>query len=196
MHKRKKCIFAAQKIMENHNRKREEFKIRLSGVELGKHSYSIDCDNTFFELAEIPELDAGLVKLCIDADISEKMVLLDFHFKGEVALPCHRCLDLVTIDLDYTEHLVVKLVPMISDEEFLEEDDLWVIDENTYELDLFHFVYESISLHLPMQIVHEDDEQGQSTCNPTFLKKLEELSQRDANEIDPRWEVLKNIKTD
>lgn len=182
--------------MENCNQKKEEFKLRISGVELGKHYYSIDCDNTFFELAEIPDLHHGLIKLQIEMDISEKMILLDFHFKGSVELPCDRCLDPVSVDMDFSEHLVVKLVPFVEDMDEVEEDDLWIIDENTYELDLFHFVYEAISLHLPMQILHKDDETGQPTCNPEILKKLEELSEREHDTIDPRWEALKNIKKD
>lgn len=182
--------------MENRDRKREEFRIRISGVELGKHSYSINCDDTFFEIAEIPDLQKGLVKLQIEMDISEKMILLDFHFNGQVELPCDRCLDIVPIDLDFTENLVVKLVPFVNDMEQTEEDDLWIIDENTYDLDVFHFVYESISLHLPMQILHPEDENGVPACNPEILKKLEELSQREHDEIDPRWEALKNIKRD
>lgn len=182
--------------MENRKQKREEFRLRISGVELGTHSYSIDCDNTFFELAEIPDLHNGLIKLQIEMNISEKMVLLNFHFNGNVELPCDRCLDPVTIDLDFTENLVVKLVPFVDDMEKVEEDDMWIVDENTYDLDLFHFVYESIALHLPMQILHADDENGNPTCNPEILKKLEEFSEREHDAIDPRWEALKNIKLD
>lgn len=194
--KTKNCIFAPLKIMENRKQKREEFRLRISGVELGTHSYSIDCDNAFFELAEIPDLHNGLIKLQIEMNISEKMVLLNFHFNGNVELPCDRCLDPVTIDLDFTENLVVKLVPFVDDMEKVEEDDMWIVDENTYDLDLFHFVYESIALHLPMQILHADDENGNPTCNPEILKKLEEFSGREHDAIDPRWEALKNIKLD
>lgn len=174
--------------------KREEFKLRISGVELGKHSFSIDCDNRFFELAEIPDLHEGDVKLQIEMEVFEKMITLDFQFKGYVMLPCDRCLDPVKVDLDFSEHLLVKLVPLLG--EMREEEDMWLVDENEYELDVFHFVYESIMLALPIQVVHPDDENGNSTCNPDILKKLQELSGETQKEdqIDPRWEALKNIK--
>ena len=174
--------------------KREEFKLRISGIESGKHLFSINCDNAFFELAEIPNLQEGLVKLQIEMDVSDKIITLDFHFKGYVVLPCDRCLDPVNVDLDFEEHLLVKLMPWIEETE--EEDGMWMIDENTYELDLFHFVYESIALSLPSQILHPDDENGHPTCDPEILKKLEELTphEKDTDEIDPRWEALKNIK--
>ena len=174
--------------------KKEEFRLRISGVELGKHSFSIDCDNRFFELAEIPDLHEGMLKLQIEMEISEKMIQLDFQFKGYVMLPCDRCLDPVKVDLDFSEHLLVKLVPLLG--EMREEEDMWIVDENEYELDVFHFVYESIMLALPIQVVHPDDENGNSTCNPDILKKLQEHSSeaKKDDEIDPRWEALKNIK--
>jgi len=191
----KKAVYLQPNLLKvNSKEKREEFKLRISGVESGKHSFSIDCDNTFFELAEIQDLHEGDVKLQILMDISDKIIKLDFHFKGYVVLPCDRCLEPVNIDLDFTENLVVKLMPWIEEPE--EEDNLWVVNENTYELDLFHFVYEAIALALPTQILHPDDENGNSTCNPEVLKKLEELTphEKETDDIDPRWEALKNIK--
>ncbi|MBO4645080.1 MAG: DUF177 domain-containing protein [Bacteroidales bacterium] len=127
-------------------------------------------------------------------EVFEKMITLDFHFKGKVQLPCDRCLEPVDIDLDFSENLLVKLVPMIEEPE--EEDNLWVVSENTYELDVFHFVYECLTLALPLRVVHPDDASGKSTCNPEIIKKLEELTPGETQRevIDPRWEALKNIK--
>lgn len=174
--------------------KREEFKLRISGVELGMHSFSIDCDNRFFELAEIPDLHEGDVKLQIEMEVSEKMITLDFQFNGYVMLPCDRCLEPVRVNLDFDEHLLVKLVPQVA--EMQQEDDMWVVNENEYELDVFHFVYESIMLALPIQVLHPDDENGNSTCNPEILKIMNEHSPdaKKEDEIDPRWEALKKLK--
>lgn len=174
--------------------KKEEFKLRISGVELGNHSFSIDCDKRFFELAEIPDVQEGNVALRIDMEVLEKIIHLDFHFKGFVTIPCDRCLDPVRVPLDFEEHLVVKLMPW--QEGIQEEDGIWIVNENEYELDVFHFVYEAITLALPTRVVHPDDENGNPTCNPDILKKLEELSQpaKNDDDVDPRWEALKHIK--
>ena len=86
------------------------------------------------------------------------MITLDFQFNGYVMLPCDRCLEPVRVNLDFDEHLLVKLVPQV--EEMQQEDDMWVVNENEYELDVFHFVYESIMLALPIQVLHPDDENG------------------------------------
>jgi len=176
--------------------KQEEFKLRISGIKLGKHSFSINCDKTFFEIADIPDVLEGLIEVQIEMEVFEKMITLNFHFKGFIQHPCDRCCEPVKIDLDFREKLLVKLVPFVEENEPNEDDNLWIINENEYELDVFNFVYESIYLAIPTRVLHPDDENGNSTCDPNILKKLEELSgKRDANKtMDSRWEALKNIK--
>lgn len=173
--------------------KRDEFRLRIAGISLGNHKFSITCDELFFEISNISELQGGCLQLQIDMENQEKMLNLHFHIQGNVVAPCDRCLDPVEIPLEFTEQLVVKLVE--QPDESLNEDNLWFIDENEYALDVFHFVYEIIRLALPIKITHPDDEQGNSTCNPEILKILENLSLKES-QIDPRWEALKQIKQD
>ena len=176
--------------------KRDDYKIRIAGVDIGTYSYSMICDKAFFELSEISEVEDGLLNLQIEMDKSEKMLDLKFHFAGEVVAPCDRCLDPVTIPMDFDEQLIVNLVPEVE-EDFENDENIWMVDENIYELDLFHFIYETIRLALPHRIVHPDDENGNSTCNPEVLKKLESLSQSEKpQEIDERWAALKDLKLD
>ena len=156
---------------------RDEFKLRLSGVEDGTRCFSIHCEKAFFELAEISEVRDGELDLRIEMTKTEKLVNVLCQFNGYVVAPCDRCLLPVRLPMDFEQRLV--------------------LDENTYELDLFQFVYESIFLALPIRIVHEDDENGNSTCDPQVLAKLEELSQKEEEkESDPRWDALKNLKLD
>lgn len=176
---------------------RDQFKLRLSGVEDGTRCFSINCDKAFFELAEISEVRDGALDLRIEMTKTEKLVTVLCQFNGYVVAPCDRCLLPVRLPMDFEQRLIVKLVPNTGDEPESEDDDIWVLDENTYELDLFQFVYESIFLALPIRIVHEDDENGNSTCDPAVLAKLEELSQKEEEkETDPRWDALKNLKLD
>lgn len=175
----------------------EQFKIRLSGVEEGTYCYSIKCNKEFFELAEISDVRDGDVDLQVEMKKTDKLVELNCHFEGLVTAPCDRCLLPVNIPLDFDERLIVKLVPVVEEGENDDDDDIWVMDENTYELNIFHFVYESIFLALPHRIVHEDDENGNPTCDPEVMRKLEELeNESHEKETDPRWDALKNLKLD
>lgn len=168
----------------------------MAGVVPGSYSYTIVCDNTFFELAEISALQEGQLILQIEVEKTEKLMDMNFHFKGDVSALCDRCLAPVPLHLDFSEKLIVNLVPIV-DESFVNDENIWMIDENDYELDVFHFVYESIMLALPLQIIHPDDENGNPTCDPDVLNKLNEYSAKEnSGQIDPRWEVLKKLKLD
>ena len=174
--------------------KEDEFKLRIAGISLGNHRFSIVCDREFFEIAGITELQEGALNLDIIMERKETMLDISFHFKGEVVVPCDRCLDPVSLPMDFKEHLIVKLVSFA--EEDTEDEKIWIINENEYEIDIFHFVYEAIRLSLPIQIIHPDRADGSSTCNPEILKQLEELSQKEEEQSDPRWNALKDINFD
>jgi len=176
--------------------KRDEYVLRLSGVEVGNHKYSMICDKAFFELTELNEIEEGSINVQIEMEKSAKMLSLQFHFFGEITVLCDRCLDYLTLPLDFTDFLVVNLVSQI-DESFENDDNIWQLHEKAHELDLLHFLYETIELALPSQLIHPDDENENPTCNPEMLQKLAELTPKEnteTTEIDPRWEVLKGLK--
>jgi uncharacterized protein len=181
-----------------HKELKEQFKIRLSGVEDGNYCYSIKCNREFFELAKIADVEDGELDLRIEMEKSDRLAKLTFEFSGYVSAPCDRCLLPVRIPMDFENRLIVKLVAEPEKSAAADDDDIWIIDENTYELDVFHFVYESIFLALPLRIVHEDDENGNPTCDPDILRKMEELENaaKSSKENDPRWDALKKIITD
>lgn len=174
------------------NLKRDEFLLRIGGLTNGTHYVSIHCDKSFFDIAQMEELHDGNLDLQIEMEIQDKTVLVNFDFSGYVVATCDRCLDDVNVPMDFKEQIVVKLVENPAAFDNQEDENLWVIGEKEPMIDVFHFVYESILLALPMKIVHPDDENGNSTCNPLILQKLEELSTKN-DEIDPRWSVLKNL---
>jgi len=177
--------------------KRADFAIRLSGIELGNHKYSMICDKAFFELTGLDEIEEGSIKVQIEMEKSAKMLSLQFHFCGKITVLCDRCLDFLTLPLDFTDFLVVNFVSQL-DESFENDDNIWQIHEKAHELDLVHFLYEAIELALPTQRIHPDDETGNPACNPIMLKKLAELApkqnKKQNTEIDPRWDALKELR--
>jgi uncharacterized metal-binding protein YceD (DUF177 family) len=67
-------------------------------------------------------------------------------------------------------------------------------DEN--ELDLRQYLYEFIHLALPIQRIHPDDKNGESTCDPVMLQKLREHLVREEESNDQRWDELKKLMND
>jgi uncharacterized metal-binding protein YceD (DUF177 family) len=174
----------------------DKFKIRIAGIADGNCRFSIDCNKTFFELSKLLMLHDGIVHVRIEMEKLDKMLNLAFHFEGKVIADCDRCLAPVTLKIEFDTNLIVKLVAHPNEDECKvnEDDEIWLVDENSYELDLFHYIYESLLLILPQKIVHPDDKDGHSTCNPEMLEKLAQCSPAHHQEIDPRWEPLKNLK--
>jgi uncharacterized metal-binding protein YceD (DUF177 family) len=85
--------------------------------------------------------------------------------------------------------LLVKFGKTIED---IDPDILYLpVGEN--ELDLQQHVYEFILLALPIRRVHPNDADGNSTCDPEMLKKLDELIVDEDLEEDPRWDELKKL---
>ena len=176
--------------------KRDDYVIRLSGVEVGNHKYSMICDKAFFELTGLNEIEEGNIIVRIDMEKSANMLSLHFQFTGTVTVHCDRCLEFLSIPVDFTDFLIVNLVSHI-DESFDSDDNIWQLHEKTHELDLLHFLYEAIKLALPTQLIHPDDENGNPTCNPEMLRKLAELAPKEEQqntETDPRWDKLKDLK--
>jgi uncharacterized metal-binding protein YceD (DUF177 family) len=173
--------------------KRDEYVLRLSGVEVGNHKYSMICDKAFFELTGLNKIEEGNINVRIEMEKNEIMMSLQFKFEGEITVICDRCLDFLKLPLNFTEFLVVNFVSHI-DESFNNDDNIWQIYEKAHELDLLHFLYEAIELALPTQLIHLDDENGNPTCNPEMLQKLSELTPKETTEIDPRWNILQQLR--
>ena len=76
-----------------------------------------------------------------------------------------------------------------------DEDDPDIITIHAEEpvLDLKQYFYEYILLALPIQRIHPDDSEGNSTCDPHMLEKLQEHIVNDIDEKDPRWDELKKL---
>ncbi|MCL1851272.1 MAG: DUF177 domain-containing protein [Bacteroidetes bacterium] len=175
---------------------RDDFVLRLSGIDVGNHKYSMICDKAFFELTGLTEIEEGNIKVQIEMEKSAKMLSLKFHFNGEITVICDRCLDFLTLPLDFSDFLVVNFVSHL-DESFENDENIWQLHEKAHELDLTHFLYEAIELALPTQLIHPNDENGNPTCNPEMLKKLAELApttdEHNDTETDPRWDALKQL---
>jgi uncharacterized metal-binding protein YceD (DUF177 family) len=120
----------------------------------------------------------------------ERMMVYNINLQGEVLVTCDRCTNEFLYALSDNEKLIVKL-----GSEYMEEsEDVVVIPDSEYKFDLSPYIYEFIHLALPARLLHPDDEDGNSTCDPDMLKRLQKLAPADA--IDPRWEALKKLNTD
>jgi uncharacterized metal-binding protein YceD (DUF177 family) len=62
-----------------------------------------------------------------------------------------------------------------------------------YQIDLSIYLFEYVVLLLPIKKTHPDDENGNTTCNPDIIKRINQHSEP---EPDSRWEGLKGLITE
>jgi len=165
------------------------YSLPISGLKEGSHSYDFAIDNRFFEQFEESEVKEGSLTALIEADKRSTHIDLAIRIKGFVSISCDRCLGVFRQPVDCENRLVVKF-GRVHDES---DPDLITIPADENELDLNQYFYEYIHLALPIQRVHPNDKNGNSTCDPEMLGKLKEHIVGDESENDPRWDELRKL---
>lgn len=166
---------------------RRQFVLQFGGLKIGNHQFDFEIDDRFFEEFEYSEYKSGSLKVRIDMEKQQRMLILTFAIKGNIQVTCDRCLDEFPLPIDGSYRLIVKF----GADSHEESDDMIVIPENETRFDTGHFIYEYITLSVPLKHVHPDNKNKTSGCNPLVLKKLEEL--RPTEKSDPRWDALKDL---
>ena len=171
----------------------DRFRIQFGSLTNGEHEFEFEIDDKFFEQFEQSKIKHAFFDVLVTVNKKESMLLIDFTMEGTVTMPCDRCGEDVDIEISGYNELAVKF----GDETGEESEDVIVISPKENDINVAQFIYEYVTLMVPMRHLHPNDEQGNSTCNPETLKKLEALlhhqEKQDAKPIDPRWEILKNI---
>ena len=170
------------------------YTIGLSGLKEGRHTIDFEIDNKFFESFEESEIKEGSLFANIELEKRSSHIDLFITVSGNVKVCCDRCLEMFLLPLECENRLLVKLGKKIEDS----DPDIISLTADEHELDLQQHFYEYIHLALPIKRVHPDDQDGNSTCDPVMLKKLNELivEEENDNENDPRWDELKKLMND
>ncbi|MFA5418799.1 MAG: DUF177 domain-containing protein [Bacteroidales bacterium] len=166
-----------------------EYIIPVQGLSLGKHQYVFEIGESFLQHFSELEVEHGYVT--VDVTMVRESNLKDFTFRlhGELELPCDRCLDLFNCPVSGEFRLILKYGEAYDEI----SDEVVVIPAQESRIDLSQYFYEYINLMIPLQKMHPDDDQGNSTCNREMLDRLNEILRK---EEDPRWDSLKNIELD
>lgn len=156
----------------------DRYTIPVKGLALGEHEVDYDVDDKFFACFEESEIKKGDVKVMVHAKRLSSFIELDFDIEGDVMVTCDRCLEEFPQDISYQGSLFIKFSSLIQEE----QGDVIYVDPNEGELNLSQYIYESICLSLPYQKIHPLDEEGESTCNPEMLERLEAIETNFADE--------------
>jgi uncharacterized metal-binding protein YceD (DUF177 family) len=168
----------------------DDMTIRFSGLKSGNYNYHFTLNEEFFEEWKNEEIEGGKVEIEVKMERLERMLMFTFSLSGEIATPCDRCLGRVMVPIAGEEHLCVRF----SDTETCENEDVVVLPENAFEIDLTQWLYEYVAVRIPMQHIHPDGE-----CDPEVTRYIQVESderKEESDEVDPRWEALKGLRSE
>ena len=173
--------------------KGREYVIQFVSLSAGEHKFDFEVKDSFFEHLEYSEIKKSNIVVDLTLLKQSSMMALEFEISGTVKANCDLCTEEFDLPISGSYKLMVKVGGADADEE---NDDIITIAANEHELDLAQYIYEYITLSLPIKRVHPDNKKGVPGCDKKILKNVKDYLVEDhhENEIDPRWEQLKNIK--
>jgi uncharacterized metal-binding protein YceD (DUF177 family) len=174
-----------------------EFLIPFIGLKLGKHPFEFQINQAFFEKFEYHEYENCAIQVNVVLEKKSTMLELSFKHKGTVTVPC----DLTNEIFDLPIKGKIKLVVTFGEEFNDDNEELLVLPHGEHQIDIAQYIYEMVVLSVPLKRIHPGIKDG--TLKTEALQKLSELTikqqkleNKKEENIDPRWDKLKQLLTD
>jgi len=165
------------------------YSIAFKGLSQGKHIFEYEIDDKFFAEFVGGVVDEGKVKVRITLEKQSSLMILWFDVEGTVHVQCDRCLEMYDQPIKGLERIFVKF----GEKDYIEGDEVIWVSTNDYQLNVAQLIYEFIGLAIPIKRVHPDDEDGNSTCDPEMIEKLDKYIVREGEENSSVWNDLKKL---
>ena len=160
-----------------------EHTIAFSGLKDGSHSFDFVLGADFFRASGVEEFLGGKVAVHVTLEKSIYLLVTLIYVDGYIDMLCDHCNAPMKQPVEGDQRQIFKL----TEENETDEDELVSIDPSAQEINLTHYIFECISLHLPIRHVHPAGE-----CDPEVADALEDVQVN--HEPDPRWAVLNKLK--
>ena len=179
-------------------------ELPLQGMPDGTQKFEYELGMDFFRKWESTDVLGGAVNATVEVKRSGDIYELYIVVKGEIGIPCDRCLYEMRHPVDADYRVSVKYGEEYSDE----SDNVIVIPESSNTMDVSGLVYDTIMLTIPLKHVHPDGE-----CDAEMREQLnahratladddngsyddDAADDGEMNDFgcDPRWEALKKLK--
>jgi len=174
----------------------QQYRIPFTGLKLGVHEFEFEVNDAFFNEFEYSLVKKGELKVEIELEKQETMMLLQFHITGSINLACDVCLADYPYSVEIKERQIIKLNGNDDIEDDTEE--IIVLKRSETEINVATLIYEFITLAVPY-ISRCGNEGNTKWCDLEMIRKLEQLAPspkeiEEQDNADPRWEALKKIK--
>jgi uncharacterized metal-binding protein YceD (DUF177 family) len=174
---------------------RREYEIAFVGLKPGVHEFDYEVDDRFFEEygAQDFKIAQAHVKLLLEKN--NNFMILRFQVGGRAEVVCDRCVNELPLQLfeDFTLTVKMSDEPEVANAQ--EEDpDVYYISRGESHIDVKNWIYEFISLSIPMQKTCEYENMDGPFCNPTAREVLNSIRVNDAPKENPLWKGLDKFK--
>ncbi len=175
---------------------RRAFEIAFVGLKPGVHEFNYDLNNQFFiDKGAVDYTNATAnVKLLLEKNTG--FMLLKFEIGGKADVNCDRCGNPLKMDLWDEFKMLVKLVDNPEEMNEQEEDpDVFYLSRTESHLDVSNWLYEFVTLSIPMQRMCSPEEMGGPQCNNEVLRKLKDMEAKTMeNNANTLWKGLDKFK--
>lgn len=170
------------------------YSVNIVGLSNKEHHFQYEFGGEFFRKYGTDLLSEGKFHVDVLLTKQETFIQIEFRIKGAASLICDRSLEPFEYPIESISRIVFKY-----GEEYQEiTDEIIVIPRDTATLELGQYIYEFISLAVPLKRLHprfkdeaeeSDDVEGKIVYSSEASKE-----KKDEEEIDPRWNILKKLK--
>ncbi len=175
-----------------------EFLIPFIGLKLGKHQFEYQINNSFFEIFDFNEFESSNITTNVVLEKKNIMLEVNLKHKGTVNVPC----DLTGEMFDMPVKGKLKLIVQFGETYNNDNEDLLILPFGEHQIDVSQFIYEMIVLSIPLKRIHPGIKDGTlksealNKLNELKIKKKELKQEIKQEDIDPRWDKLKQLLTD
>jgi uncharacterized metal-binding protein YceD (DUF177 family) len=174
---------------------RREFEIAFVGLKPGIHEYNYEVDEKFFANYQQTDFNncQASIKLILEKNTS--FMMLKFEVGGSVNVICDRCGNTLPMNLWDEFNMVVKSVENPEEMNESEEDpDIFYISRTESHLHVADWIYEFVSLSIPMHRMCNEQEMGGPQCNKEILAMLKKMGSGVIENNHPLQEGLEKFK--
>ncbi|MEQ8238966.1 MAG: DUF177 domain-containing protein [Cyclobacteriaceae bacterium] len=167
-------------------KERKKFEINIFNLSNKTHQFDFVVSDSVFEYFEYSIVEKGSGTCHLELQKSETMMTLNFNINVSVELTCDRSLQTFDYPIEVEEEIIIKF----GDSDYMLSEDVLVIRNDSPSINVMEFIYEFISLSVPMKKLHPDLEDEEAP-DLIYSSEPEEKAEETA---DPRWEALKKLK--
>jgi uncharacterized metal-binding protein YceD (DUF177 family) len=176
--------------------KRKSIDIAFVGLKPGIHEFFYEIGDSFFEGLEEKEFSNCHAKVKLTLDKKTSFMLLKFEVGGTADVVCDRCGNSLGKELWDEFNMLVKMVDNPDEMNEQESDpDVFYISRTESHLHLNNWLFEFVSLSVPMQKSCTDEEYGGPKCNREALEMLKKMEGKETGKTSTDiWKGLEQFR--